>query len=191
MSLTRPQWAISALGFLALLGISLFNLRQYNTHYEDPKIPSDFFPVEKTISTNVGERGASSFEDFIEQRKWTAVLIFRTTDCYSCIRYASNLANKLNVAQIDRLKLAALAIDTNRKELQRYLEHGNMIQPVFLLSPILENKLFHKYIRKIGKTPILVLMEGENVQYATRLVPDSQVMKSRYDSIYKFIYTEE
>jgi len=126
-------------------------------------------------------------EGLLEQSEWTLLLIFRPTDCYSCIRYGSDIPEEIQADQREQLRIAGLGVDTNEEELRSFLSFSALPYPVYVAPPNEEAKEFYRSLGKIGNTPLLALTEGRQVRYATRLVRDKEIRDDRYASILNYV----
>ena len=130
---------------------------------------------------------SSSLESVLSQSKWTVLLFFRTTDCYSCVTYVSRLKEELKTFGDDRLQIAAIAINTNAGEVQAFLRSVEIPFPVFVAPPQVEAQRFCENINGISPTPFFALAKESDVQYATRLVPSREVMEDKYDTVFDYV----
>jgi len=189
MSFPHVHRVITGVGFLILLIVG-FSVFQDTEHPENSGVRSGFLPVEKMESVGIGsgEITVASLEDLLKQRRWTALLIFRPTDCYSCVMYGAKVPGELHVDRYDQLQVAAIGIDTNEKELRSFLRPTDLPYPVYVAPASSETEGFYQTLSKIGKTPLLVLVEGQQVHYATRLLPgEEKIMEDRYASVLDYI----
>ena len=115
---------------------------------------------------------------------------FRPTDCYSCITYAEQLEDELQLRDRNTVQIAAVAVDTNADELRSFLESFAFSYPVFVAPASAESKSFYQALDRIAPTPLLVLAQGQRVRYATRLLPDDDVMEMRYSNLLTYLPRE-
>ncbi|MFO8232032.1 MAG: hypothetical protein R6U20_05145 [Longimonas sp.] len=174
-----------ALGVALLFGVGFAVTESADQSSEDEGVPSDFLPVDRISPLEAEEQIPMS--QLMSQTDWTVVLVLRPTDCYSCLEYGTKIPQELGINGHSELQITAIGVDTNKGELRSFLGDVPFSYPVYTAPLSSEAERFYRHLDKMGQTPLMLLAEGQDVRYASRIVSDREVMQARYDELLTYL----
>jgi len=177
-----------ALGVALLFGLGFAVTESADQSSEDEGVPSDFLPVNRISPLEAEEQIPLS--QLMSQTDWTVVLLFRPTDCYPCMEYGKEVPQELRVGEKEELQIAAIGMDTNHTEMQSFLRTVSLPYDVHVAPLRSESEQFYQYADQMGQTPLLILAEGHDVRYASRLVSNKEAMQAKYDRLLSYLSDE-
>lgn len=176
------------LGIALIFGFGFIAIGSEDQPTEKKAVPSDFLPVDRISPLEAREQVPLS--QFLNEKDWTVILLFRPTDCYPCMEYGAEVAQELGVNENEDLQITAIGIDTNQAEMQSFLRTVSLPYDVHIAPLRSESEQFYQYADQMGQTPLLILAEGYEVRYASQLVSDREAMQVKYDRLLSYIPSE-